>query len=154
MVGGPQDIPRDIGGNGHWRPAGEDPAEALLKALEDKENKDPDQDWPICWHRCPTTSSSALSTKQAAAIRKLVSNKRASIRMAAVQALCRMPRDLDNVPVLIYALSDPDPDIAYEANDGLRRIAQPVGAESAAARARRTSGCLPAPSDEDRGAGD
>ena len=34
-----------------------------------------------------------------------MSNKLASTRMVAVRALCRTPRDLDNVPVLIYALS-------------------------------------------------
>ena len=123
----------------------EDPAEALLKALEDKENKDPDKTAELL-AQLPDEKLEALSTKDAAAIRKLVSNKLASTRMVAVRALCKTPRDLDNVPVLIYALSDPDLDIAREANDGLRRIARsPSDPNSEPARARRTSGCLPAP---------
>ena len=72
------------------------------------------------------------------------------MRMAAVQALCRMPRDLDNVPVLIYALSDPDPDIVYEANDGLRRIAPARPSRIRRAPARRDIRLSPLPSDEDR----
>ncbi len=39
--------------------------------------------------------------------------------MVGVEALART-RSLDNVPTLIYALSDPDPRVAVAARDGLR----------------------------------
>jgi hypothetical protein len=70
--------------------------------------------------------------------------------MAAVRALCRMPRDLDNVPVLIYALSDPDPDIAYEANDGLRRIARSPSEPNPQNKSPSDIRLSPLPSDEER----
>jgi hypothetical protein len=33
-------------------------------------------------------------------------------------------RDFDDAPTLIYALTDPDPDVVREARDGLRRISR------------------------------
>jgi hypothetical protein len=140
----------DIDPNGHLvtKPR-EDPAEALLKALEDKENKDPDKTAELL-AQLPDEKLEALSTKDAAAIRKLVSNKLASTRMVAVRALCRTPRDLDNVPVLIYALSDPDPDIAREANDGLRRIARSPWDSNPTGKSPSDIRLSASPSDEER----
>jgi hypothetical protein len=43
--------------------------------------------------------------------------------MVAVRALAQT-RDLDNVPVFIYALSDPDERVAREAEDGLRFVSR------------------------------
>ena len=43
--------------------------------------------------------------------------------MAAVRALGKT-RDLDNVRVLIYALTDPDREVVRAANEGLLRISR------------------------------
>jgi hypothetical protein len=157
MVAG-QGIPKDtsnmgVDANGRLvaKPR-EDPAAELIKALEDKDNKDPDKTADLL-AQLPDEKLEALSLKDAAAIRKLVSNKLASTRMVAVRALCKTPRDLDNVPVLIYALSDPDVEIAREANEGLRRIARspwdPNPASKSPSDIRLSSGA----SDEERRAG-
>jgi hypothetical protein len=44
-------------------------------------------------------------------------------RLVAVKALARV-RELDNVPLLIYALTDPDMRIVREADKGLRFISR------------------------------
>jgi hypothetical protein len=148
-------IPKDTSNmgldpNGHLvaKPR-EDPAEALIKALEDKDNKDPDKTVELL-AQLPEEKLESLSLKDAAAIRKLVSNKLASTRMVAVRALCKTPRDLDNVPVLIYALSDPDADIAREANEGLRRIARSPWDLNPASKSPSDIRLSPTASDEER----
>ena len=57
--------------------------------------------------------------EQTARLRRLVSAESYEVRMVAVTALSRI-RDLDNVPRLIYALSDPDSRVVVAARDGLR----------------------------------
>jgi hypothetical protein len=56
-------------------------------------------------------------------LRSLVAAGSFDSRFLAVRALGRV-RELDNVPVLIYALSDPDPRIVREADKGLRFISR------------------------------
>jgi hypothetical protein len=51
-------------------------------------------------------------------LRALVASGPYEARLVAVKALCKS-RDLDNVPVLIYALTDPDIRIVREADRGL-----------------------------------
>ncbi len=62
-------------------------------------------------------------TSQLERLRQMVSDPDYQRRLAAVKTLGRS-RDLDNVPALIYALSDPDPRVVREARDGLRRISR------------------------------
>ena len=54
-------------------------------------------------------------------LKELAGNASAEARLAAVRALGKQ-RNLDHVPTLIYALTDPDPVVVREARDGLRRI--------------------------------
>lgn len=56
-------------------------------------------------------------------LRELAGHKSYEVRRVAVRALAKT-RDLDNVPALIYALSDPDPRVAKEAEDGLRFVSR------------------------------
>ncbi len=62
-------------------------------------------------------------TSQLERLRQMVSDPDFQRRLAAVKTLGRA-QDLDNVPALIYALSDPDPLVVREARDGLRRISR------------------------------
>ncbi|MEZ6071709.1 MAG: HEAT repeat domain-containing protein [Pirellulales bacterium] len=64
-----------------------------------------------------------LLDKHAARLHRLAHGSDAEARLAAVTALART-RNLDNVPTLIYALSDPDPRVATAANDGLKEISR------------------------------
>jgi hypothetical protein len=60
---------------------------------------------------------------QIARLRALVSSGPYEARLVAVRALSRI-RDLDNVPLLIYALKDPDMRIVHEADRALRFISR------------------------------
>ncbi len=62
-------------------------------------------------------------TSQLERLRQMVSDEDFNARLAAVKTLARA-RQLDNVPALIYALSDPNPMIVREARDGLRFISR------------------------------
>ncbi len=61
--------------------------------------------------------------KQKEMLRKMISDPVFEKRLLAVRGLAEI-RDFDNVPQLIYALSDPDWRIVMEARDGLRRISR------------------------------
>lgn len=56
-------------------------------------------------------------------LRDLAKGKSPQARAAALQALARM-RDLDQVPLLIEALKDPEPQVFSAANEGLRFISR------------------------------
>jgi hypothetical protein len=62
-------------------------------------------------------------TSQLERLRELVTNENYEARLAAVKTLAQA-RDLDNVPALIYALSDPDWRIVEAARDGLCLISR------------------------------
>ena len=56
-------------------------------------------------------------------LKELVSVENWQVRLAAVNNLARV-RDLNNVPILLYSLEDPDPRVALAARDGLRFISR------------------------------
>lgn len=71
----------------------------------------------------PLGGDATTRAKQAERLRKIVSLPNYQARMVAVKSLSQA-RDLENVPVLIYALGDPDWRVAKEARDGLRLISR------------------------------
>jgi hypothetical protein len=97
-------------------------AEKLLSALDNPSNKDFDQSVNLL-AEMPADKVGALSEEYREKIRRLVSNKSADARLAAVRALGKA-RSLDNVDTLIYALTDPDPLVVREAHEGLLRTAR------------------------------
>lgn len=56
-------------------------------------------------------------------LRELVRNENWKARLAAVKFLSRQ-RSLDNVPALIFALTDPEPQIAHAANQGMMFVSR------------------------------
>ena len=56
-------------------------------------------------------------------LREMVTAEEWEKRLASVKLLSAA-RDLNNVPALIYALTDPAPQVAREARDGLRFISR------------------------------
>lgn len=71
----------------------------------------------------PLGGDATTRAKQAERLRKIVTLPNYQARIVAVKSLAQA-RDLDNVPVLIYALGDPDFRVAKEARDGLRLISR------------------------------
>ncbi len=61
--------------------------------------------------------------KQVTTLRMLVSHENYAARMVAIKTMSKT-RDLDNVPTLIYALTDPDWRVAKAARDGLRFVSR------------------------------
>lgn len=89
-----------------------------LLALIEKPNPELDQ---LIDPRQPLTLDSDITKRagQVARLRALVSAGSFDARLVAVKTLART-RELDNVPVLIYALTDPDTRIVLEADRALR----------------------------------
>jgi hypothetical protein len=93
----------------------------LLELIKDAEDKDFDAlalPGGLSLHNDLTKRTSQLER-----LRSLVTNADFNARLAAVKTLARS-HELDNVPALIYALSDSDPRIVREANNGLRFISR------------------------------
>ncbi len=73
----------------------------------------------------PPDEAKALVSRQAGRLRELAGGTSADLRLPAVQALARAGT-LDDIPTLIYVLSDPEPEIVLAARDGLRRISRRI----------------------------
>ncbi len=102
------------------------PAEQLMKILSEQEEPDWDA-LATAVVEAPSQDAVSAVEKHLERFRELVADESPIARLAAVRALARS-RNLDNVPVLIYALSDPDPGVLREARDALRRISRkPLG---------------------------
>lgn len=98
------------------------PAEKLLSLLDDP--ADPAYLSAVEGFRELTLEADeATLNKQAVRLRQLAGSEAPEARLAAVVALARA-RDLDNVPTLIYALSDPDAQIVNAALEGLRFVSR------------------------------
>ena len=74
------------------------------------------------------SDSAALSVgnvgaEEARRLRQIVKSGQPEARLLAVRALGRM-RDLDNVPTLLYAMTDPDRRVVLASRDGLRLVSR------------------------------
>jgi hypothetical protein len=124
MIGG-RGIPKDTSrielrnGNIVARPL-LGPGEALIRALENPDSRRFDESVERLAD-LPSDQFEKLAAKYGDKIRQLVRSKSPEARLAAVKAL-GTTRDLDNVEMLIYALTDPDYRVVRAANDGLLRI--------------------------------
>jgi hypothetical protein len=127
MIGGhgiPKDtsrIERDHNGQLKEKPLLGGSAQGLLDALDHPDTRDFDKKVEQ-FAELPDDQIEKLATKYGDKIRALVRNKSQDARLAAVKALGKQPRNLDNVETLIYALTDPDPLVVRAANDSLQRI--------------------------------
>lgn len=92
----------------------------LLSVLEDNKNGDFDSDQAL-----KLDADLTKRTSQITRLRAMVSAEKYDTRLVAVRSLAQV-RDLDNVPVLIYALSDPDIRIVRAADRGLRFVSRKI----------------------------
>lgn len=98
------------------------PAEQLLALMGDPSS--PDQLAAIEGFReLLKDGDEELVNKHAARLREMAGVEDPEARIAAVDALGRAT-NLDNVPTLIYALTDPDDRVVIKAVDGLRRMSR------------------------------
>ncbi|MBX3412731.1 MAG: HEAT repeat domain-containing protein [Pirellulales bacterium] len=98
------------------------PAEQLLTLMGDPSS--PDQLAAIEGFReLLNEGHEEVINKHAERLRAMAGAEDPEARIAAVEALARTT-ELDNVPTLIYALTDPDDRVVVKAVDGLRRISR------------------------------
>jgi len=93
----------------------------FLKLIEDAEDKEFDA--TALPGELSLDEDLTKRTSQLEQLRELVSNEDYRARRTAVKTLAA-DRDLDNVPILIYALTDEDPEVPRYARDGLRFISR------------------------------
>ena len=74
------------------------------------------------------SSKKGSRAQQLATLRKLVMHENAVARKVAVKSIGKF-RDFDNIPFLIVALSDPEPEISKLANEGLRFVSRKFNAQ-------------------------
>ncbi len=98
------------------------PAERLLKLINATEDIDYSQAADLL-AELPPHEAEAATKKHTEAFRRLVADKSPEARITAIRALATH-RNLENVPTLIYALTDPDSVVLREARDALRRISR------------------------------
>lgn len=91
-----------------------------LEMLEGAEDKEFD---PEAMEGMSLDDDLTQRTSQLERLRKLVSNEDWRARRVAVRTLATA-RELDNVPILIYALTDKDSEVPMYARDGLRFISR------------------------------
>ena len=97
-------------------------AEDILSVLEDPDN--PKFEALVDNPGAITLSDESTNkANQIERFRRLIRGGNAPARRLAVRALTGR-RDLDNVPILVYALSDPDNQVAVEARDALRFVSR------------------------------
>ena len=92
-------------------------AKSLLEILNDEDH--PDFDSVAALESVPLSRNPRERKLQLERMRRLVNARSFKTRLVAVKSLAKA-RNLDNVPALIYALSDPDKRVAMAARDGLR----------------------------------
>lgn len=98
------------------------PAEQLLSLMGDPSS--PDQLAAIEGFRdLLREGDEEVVNKHAERLKEMAGSADPEARIAAVEALARVS-NLDNVPTLIYALTDPDGRVVVKAVDGLRRISR------------------------------
>lgn len=102
------------------------PAEQLLSLMEDVDNPESVRA-AEGFISVAEAADEATLNKHAVQLRKLAASEHPEARIAAVKGLGRA-RQLDNVPTLIYALTDPDSQVVTAAIEALRCISrQPPG---------------------------
>ncbi len=101
------------------------PTETILQLLQSGNNVEVDR---LVEEKTPLKLSDKESERNSEIerLRKFVRAEKFETRMVAVTTLGKI-RDLNNVPRLLYALTDPDVRVVQEADRGLRFISRKLG---------------------------
>lgn len=98
-------------------------ADEILKALENPDDRATRDSAVAALTKLSITADDATLSKVAAQLRSATKDPSPEARAAALRALGRT-RDLDNVPVLILALRDPEWLVAQQSHESLRFISR------------------------------
>jgi hypothetical protein len=128
LMEGGRDLPKKKPGAGKTSPENKDPKEALrdFQRWLDQWKKQPDKDDideavpPLA--DLPDDAIDALVGRNREDIQRLLRSKSPKLRLTIVKELLGRTRNLDNAEVLIYALTDPAPEVVREAHAALLRI--------------------------------
>lgn len=103
----------------------------IKKAIADIFSADDDRIWDLLeGSESPLLSNDqAVAAQQMAAVRRALTADDYLQRRKAIRVLAR-EHNLDNAPLLIYALSDPDREVVIFAEEGLRRISRRLDSPS------------------------
>lgn len=93
----------------------------LLKVLEDPTH--PDYDQLMSDPRSLTVEASEVRAEDVARLRQMIRGGEPDVRMIASRSLSRR-RNLDDVPIFLFAMTDPDRRVVLAARDGLRFISR------------------------------
>ena len=99
--------------------------EELMKLIDNPTDEDDLNRIKQSFKNLQLTGDAASKGKQRQLIRGLVTHRRPGPRWAGVNFLANR-RDIENVPALIYAVSDPNFEIAMKAHNGLRFISRKI----------------------------
>ncbi len=94
----------------------------LLKALEDAGN----EGFESLLSNADSLQVSLAGPEEARRLQQIVKSGVPDARLLSVRALSQL-RDLDYVPTLLYAMTDPDHRVVREARDGLRFVSRRFG---------------------------
>jgi len=98
------------------------PADALLVMLE----KSGDEGFESLLDDSASLQVSGASPEEARRLQQIVKSGVPGARLLSVRALAQL-RDLDYVPTLLYAMTDPDKRVVREARNGLRFVSRRFG---------------------------
>lgn len=101
------------------------PLDQLMGQLENLEGRDFEKSVELL-EALPSEKINSLTSRYGDKMRKLVGAKTPAARLAAVRVLGKT-RSLDNVETLIYALTDPSPQVVCAADEALLRIRRVPG---------------------------
>ncbi len=93
--------------------------DTLLNMLEDSEN----EGLEALMNDSSGLSVGNVGPEEARRLQQIVKSGQPGARLLAVRALAQM-RDLDHVPTLLYAITDPDNRVVRESRDGLRLVSR------------------------------
>ncbi len=103
------------------------PAEHLLSSIDDAEDLNEDDPLDLL-AELPVEETRSLVSRHAEKLRQLAGGGLPEARVAALHTLAKT-RNLDYVPLLIYALRDPDLRVVREAEQGLRLMSRRIGGD-------------------------
>lgn len=103
------------------------PAERLLSSIDDADDLEA-EDELASLVELPLEETRSLVSRHAVKLRQLAGSAQPEARVAALRTLAKT-RNLDYVPLLIYALRDSDLRVVREAEEGLRLISRRIGGE-------------------------
>lgn len=103
------------------------PAERLLSSIDDADDVEADDELESLV-ALPLEETRNLVSRHAVKLRQLAGSAQPEARVAALRTLAKT-RNLDYVPLLIYALRDSDLRVVREAEEGLRLLSRRIGGE-------------------------